>query len=89
LKTYRSRLKIVLDILKAIEEGEDRVTRILLYANLSHERLVKYLDELVEKGLIETVEGGGKIYRLTEKGYRFLRELERAEKLAEAFGFRL
>ena len=51
MKTYRSRLKIVLDILKAIEEGEDRVTRILLYANLSHERLVKYLDELVEKGV--------------------------------------
>ena len=46
---------------------------------------MKYLKELSEKGLIEEEMGE---YRLTERGYRFLEELRRAEKLAEAFGFR-
>ena len=91
MKPYRSRLKIIADILKAIrEEGEGRITKILLYANLSHGRLMKYLEELSGKGLIEEVEErGGKAYRLTERGYKFLEELERAERLAEAFGFKL
>jgi len=85
LKPYRSRLKIVLDILTAISEESGKVSKILLYANLSYDRLMKYLKELLEKGLIEEEMGQ---YRLTEKGYRFLEELRRAEKLAEAFGFK-
>jgi len=85
LKPYRSRLKIVLDILTAISEESGKVSKILLYANLSYDRLMKYLNELLEKGLIEEEMGE---YRLTEKGYRFLEELRRAEKLAEAFGFK-
>jgi len=85
LKPYRSRLKIVLDILTAISEESGKVSKILLHANLSYDRLMKYLNELLEKGLIEEEMGE---YRLTEKGYRFLEELRRAEKLAEAFGFK-
>jgi len=85
LKPYRSRLKIVLDILTAISEESGKVSKILLYANLSYDRLMKYLKELLEKELIEEEMGE---YRLTEKGYRFLEQLRRAEKLAEAFGFR-
>ena len=85
MKPYRSRLKIVLDILTAISEEGGKVSKILLYANLSYDRLMKYLNELLEKGLIEEEMGE---YRLTERGYRFLEELRRAEKLAEAFGFR-
>ena len=85
MRPYRSRLKIVLDILTAISEESGKVSKILLYANLSYDRLMKYLNELLEKGLIEEEMGE---YRLTEKGYRFLEELRRAEKLAEAFGFK-
>ncbi|OYT67791.1 MAG: hypothetical protein B6U65_02125 [Candidatus Wolframiiraptor sp. EX4484-121] len=85
MKPYRSRLKIVLDILTAISEEGGKVSKLLLYANLSYDRLMKYLKELSEKGLVEEEMGE---YRLTERGYRFLEELRRAEKLAEAFGFR-
>ena len=69
----------------ALSEESGKVSKILLYANLSYDRLMKYLNELLEKGLIEEEMGE---YRLTEKGYRFLEELRRAEKLAEAFGFK-
>lgn len=91
MKPYRSKIRIIADILRAVgEEGEARVTKILLHANLSHGRLMKYLEELLGKGLVEEVEeSGGKAFRLTEKGFRFLEEFERAERLAEAFGFRL
>jgi len=85
LKPYRSRLKIILDILTAINEESGKISKILLYANLSYDRLTKYLKELLEKELIKEEMGE---YKLTEKGYKFLEELKRAEKLAEAFGFR-
>jgi len=85
LRPYRSRLKIILDILTAINEESGKISKILLYANLSYDRLMKYLKELLEKELIKEEMGE---YKLTEKGYKFLEELRRAEKLAEAFGFR-
>ena len=85
MKPYRSRLKIILDILTAINEESGKISKILLYANLSYDRLMKYLKELLEKELIKEEMGE---YKLTEKGYKFLEELKRAEKLAEAFGFR-
>lgn len=50
----RSPLRIKLDVLNAVkDEGEAKPTHILYKANLSHERLVKYLEELTAKGLIE------------------------------------
>ena len=85
MKPYRSRLKIISDILTAINEESGKISKILLYANLSYDRLMKYLKELLEKELIKEEMGE---YKLTEKGYKFLEELRRAEKLAEAFGFR-
>jgi len=86
LKPYRSRLKIIMDILEAISLHGGKISMILTYANLSHDRCVKYLEELLEKGLVEEGADG---YALTERGYKFLQELKRAERLAEAFGFRL
>jgi len=86
LKHYRSRLKIILDILEAIHEQGGKVSAILTYANLSYDRLMKYLEELRERGLVVRSTDG---YELTDLGYKFLEELERAQKLAEAFGFEL
>ncbi|MCD6592183.1 MAG: hypothetical protein J7K78_04120 [Thaumarchaeota archaeon] len=86
MKHYRSRLKIILDLLEAIHEYGGKVSAILTYANLPYDRCMKYIEELCEKGLVERVAEG---YRITEKGYRFFEELKRAERLAKAFGFSL
>ena len=86
MKHYRSRLKIILDLLEAIHEHGDKVSAILTYANLSYDRCMKYLEELLEKGLVERAAEG---YKLTERGYKFFEELRRAERLAKAFGFSL
>ena len=48
----RSVLRINLDILNAVrDEGEAKPTHILYKANLSHERLVRYLEDLTTKGV--------------------------------------
>lgn len=84
----RSVLRIHLDILNAVsEEGDAKPTHVLYKANLSHERLVKYLDELTSKGLIQVKQDGeNRTYRLTPKGVSFLLEMRRAEAFVRGFG---
>jgi predicted transcriptional regulator len=70
------------------EGGEAKPTRILYGANLSYERLVKYLDQLKAKGLIVEVKNENHVvYKITEKGVKFLNEFRKVEEFAEAFGF--
>jgi predicted transcriptional regulator len=87
-------MRILADMMRAIQsEGEDGAgpTKILYAANLSHDRLTQYLDELVEKELvIETGDGeSNRVYHLTEKGREFLREFVKMEKFSEAFGIEI
>ena len=84
----RSALRIHLDILNAVrEEGDAKPTHILYKANLSHDRLVKYLDELTGKGLIEVHQDGeNRHYIITPRGVSFLIELRRAESFIQGFG---
>ena len=84
----RSKIRIYLDILLAIrQDGKAKPTRVLQKANLSHDRLTKYLGELVEKKLVsENEENGSRYYSLTEQGVKFLEELKRAETFVSGFG---
>jgi predicted transcriptional regulator len=90
-RSYRSKMRILADMMRAIQsEGEEGAgpTKILYSANLSHDRLTQYLDELVDKELIDEVdpENSNRSYRLTEKGREFLKEFVRIERFSEAFG---
>ncbi len=81
-------------MMRAIQsEGEEGAgpTKILYSANLSHDRLTQYLEELIEKELIREVspESDNRIYRLTEKGREFLKEFVRMERFSEAFGIEI
>ena len=89
----RSRSEIIFDILTLIQRKGTKVkpTHILYGANLSHDRLKKYLDELEEKQLIEQYEETKKkktktFYKLTEKGFNLINELRRMKEIEEAFG---
>jgi predicted transcriptional regulator len=87
-------MRILADMMRAIQsEGEEGAgpTKILYAANLSHDRLTQYLEELIEKALIiETNPGSeNRIYHLTEKGREFLREYVRIERFSEAFGIEI
>ena len=84
----RSVLRINLDILNAVRDmGEAKPTHILYRANLSHERMVRYLDDLTSKGLLEVKqEGENRTYSLTPKGVGFIIEMRRAESFVQGFG---
>lgn len=91
MRKYRSRVQIMIDILKVIhKKGKARPTHILYGANLSHDRLKKYLKELEKNNLVvkEKLEGHV-VYQLTSKGLKFLREFDKIRKFAEAFGIEL
>ena len=90
-RAYRSKMRILADMMRVIQsEGEDGAgpTKILYAANLSHDRLTQYLDELMEKELIKEKksENDSRAYVLTQKGMEFLREFVRVERFSEAFG---
>jgi len=77
------------DIVETIkkEGGKSGVTRILYGANLSYDRLMKYLRELVEAGLIKEIKENEKtLYVLTIKGDNFIKEYKKIKEFAEAFG---
>jgi predicted transcriptional regulator len=88
---YRSQLRIYVDIMRVIqrENNEAKPTRILYGANLSHDRLVKYLEELKTLDVIQESGTEDKIYSLTQKGIEFLNNFRRVESFASAFGFRI
>ena len=86
----RSKVRILADMMRTIQrEGDEGAgpTKILYAANLSHDRLKQYIDELLEKELILEQEiDNNRIYILTDKGREFLREFIRIERFSEAFG---
>jgi predicted transcriptional regulator len=87
-------MRILADMMRAIQsEGEEGAgpTKILYAANLSHDRLTQYLDELVEKELVKEMDSdnSNRSYSLTEKGREFLKEFLRIERFSEAFGIEI
>lgn len=88
---YRSQFRIYVDIMRVIqrEDNQAKPTRILYGANLSHDRLVKYLDELKGLGVIQETGTEDKVYSLTQKGIEFMNNFRKVESFASAFGFRI
>ncbi len=75
-------------MLSAIQaEGEAKPTHILYKANLSYDRLAKYLEELAAKGLItEKTEEENRYFVLTPQGREFIKEVRKAEAFIGGFG---
>ncbi len=90
VKDYRSKARIYADILASVaSQVYAKPTKIMLDANLSYDRLSRYLETLVERGLLERVDGGERLYVITEKGMKYLAEFKRFEEFAAAFGLRI
>jgi predicted transcriptional regulator len=91
MKERRSRLQILADILEALaESGEMNISQLLTAANLSYDRLTRYLRELELNGMIYAERRNSEVrVRLTVKGSSFLQEFRKIKKIAEAFGISL
>ena len=70
---YRSRLDIIADVLGVVSDGA-RKTQIMYQANLSYKLLIRYLQDVINMGLVKTKDGT--IYELTGKGSKFLRQFK-------------
>ncbi len=88
---YRSKGRIFADILRTVKDaGRAKPTHILYRANLSHDRLTKYLGMLEDSGLlVRNSDGDRTEYSITEKGEQFLVEFRRMEQFADAFGLEI
>lgn len=84
----RSKLGLYSDILLAIQEesygGEVKPTRIQFRSRMAYDKMRKYLNDLIKKGMIEN-----NPLRVTDKGRQFLHDYdgvkEKIEKISNAF----
>lgn len=72
---YRSRTDIMTQILECVSDGGCTRTKIMFKAFLSYAQAKDYMKFLQEKGLVEYEEGTS-LYRITDKGFDFLRKWE-------------
>jgi predicted transcriptional regulator len=82
--SHRGRLDIIADILQESHEGT-RKTYLMYRCNLSFRQLKHYLDFLLKKGFIWTVNEDGNpnpgLFRITEKGRKFLKAYKHLKAL--------
>ncbi len=71
--------EIMVDILKAAEEGEKK-TNIMFKARLSFPQLKKYLNRLSTSGFITEKSG---VWKTTEKGFHVIEACEICRRLME------
>lgn len=77
---YRSKLQIIAEILEIVSNGA-RKTHIMYGANLSYKLLCKYLDEIVECGLVKINREDS--YIVASKGREFLERFAAYRRLRE------
>jgi len=85
----RSKLEIIRDILRVIQEKNGRVkpTHILYKSNLSHQMMTEYMQDMISKGfIVESSWKNGKTYTLTQKGSQYLEEYRKIADFMSSFG---
>lgn len=86
-KERRHKLQIYYDVMYAIQqeamnEGGAKPTRIQHLSNMSYDKLMRYLDELESKGMINK----SSTLTLTDKGNEFLKDYYKVKDLIERMG---
>ncbi len=82
---HRGSLDIIADILEA-SKGKTRKTYLMYRCNLSFRQLENYLNLLLRRGLLKAAEDNNNntgLFRITEKGERFLEVYKGLQGLME------
>ena len=84
----RSKIEIINDILTAIQEKGGRIkpTHLLYKSNLSHEKMKQYIEDLINKKMVEEELVDGKYYIITNKGRKYIDEFKKIKEFSESFG---
>jgi predicted transcriptional regulator len=85
---YRSRSRLVMDLLAAIQaEGPAGVTRLLLVANLTHAKLQEFMAHFETQGWVRALRDQDRIqWTLTDKGTKVLQDLRRVDAVMQDHG---
>jgi len=87
----RDRVGIIHEILLLVrgKDGEAGPTYIMYKANLSHQMLNDYLNEMLTKGFIigRLDKRGKRTYFVTDKGRAFLNDYQIIRKFFDSYGF--
>ena len=89
MKQRRSKNQVIHDMLYAIQQkgGSIKPTHLLYKANLSHDALRRYVEDLIKAGLIiEEETKGKKSFVLQDAGYAFLEKYRKFKEFSDAFG---
>ena len=78
---YRDRNEIIAQILETANGNRVRLTKIMYDVFLSHTLTKEYVRLLIEKGLIEYLDGE-RTFKTTDKGMNFLRIHNRVQELS-------
>lgn len=86
LTNRRTRLEIIMDMLRTIRDGTDRPTRIMYNMNMSWISVQALLSKLVNEGHIKLIKKQGpkrvqRRYEITKKGLKVIDYLKGAEGL--------
>lgn len=84
----RSRLEIIRDILKIIQENKNSIktTPLLRRSNISSSKFKEYLTELLEKKFVKEINTqDGKRIVLTNKGFQYLEKYKTIVGFIEEF----
>jgi predicted transcriptional regulator len=85
----RERSDIFLDMLLSIQQkgGKIKPTHLMYRANLAHNQMTKYLDELVEKNFVKKINVNHYNYlTITEMGLRFIEKMREMKEFERTFG---
>lgn len=67
--------------------GRIKPTHLLYKSNLSYKKMLEYLDELKEKGMVQESESEGKkMYHITDKGAEYIQEYKKIKEFSDSFG---
>jgi predicted transcriptional regulator len=86
----RDKLEIIKDILETVRDKGDKVkpTHIMYKANLSHQMLTDYTNDLLHKQLMELKvdKKGKRTFSLTEKGFNYLKDYKMIRGFVDSYG---
>ncbi len=89
MERKRNRIEIIYDILRVIQDkgGKIKKTHIMYKANLSHNQMKLYLNELYKKGLIkDNISSNKHLIQITKKGEDFSERYVQVREFEKTFG---
>ena len=85
----RDRLDVTLDMLTSIQKkgGEIKPTHLMYMANLSHNQMKVYLEDLIQKNLVTKIKRKEYEYLIiTDKGCELVQKIKEMKEFEETFG---